>query len=61
MRSQLMAAGLIDELYVVVHPVIAGTGPRLFNDISLDDTIKMELVDTKVFKNGCVVLQYMKQ
>ncbi|HWD87178.1 MAG TPA: dihydrofolate reductase family protein [Mucilaginibacter sp.] len=59
-RSQLMAAGLIDELYVVVHPVIAGTGPRLFNDISLDDTIKMELVDTKVFKNGCVVLQYVK-
>jgi len=59
-RSQLMAAGLIDELYVVIHPVIAGTGPRLFNDISLDETIKMELVDTKVFKNGCVVLQYLK-
>ena len=60
-RSQLMAAGLIDELYVVVHPVIAGTGPRLFNDISLDDTIKMDLVDTKVFRNGCVVLGYVRR
>jgi dihydrofolate reductase len=60
-RSQLMAAGLIDELYVVVHPVIAGTGPRLFDDIGLDDTIKMELVDTKVFGNGCVVLGYVKR
>lgn len=59
-RSQLMAAGLIDELYVVVHPVIAGTGPRLFHDISLQETIKMELADTKVFKNGCVVLAYVK-
>jgi dihydrofolate reductase len=60
-RSQLMAAGLIDELYVVVHPVIAGTGPRLFDDISLDDTIKMELADTRAFKNGCVLLHYVKQ
>jgi dihydrofolate reductase len=60
-RSQLIAAGLIDELYVVVHPVIAGTGPRLFNDIGLDETIKMELVDTRIFKNGCVVLCYLKR
>jgi dihydrofolate reductase len=59
-RSQLMAAGLVDELYVVVHPVIAGTGPRLFDDISLDESIKMELVDTKVMKNGCVVLGYVR-
>ncbi|MFB9840848.1 hypothetical protein [Mucilaginibacter ginsenosidivorans] len=45
---------------MVIHPVIAGTGPRLFNDIKLDETIKMELVDTKVMKNGCVVLGYVK-
>ncbi|MFI5160582.1 MAG: dihydrofolate reductase family protein [Sphingobacteriales bacterium] len=59
-RSQLMAAGLIDELYVVVHPVIAGTGPRLFEDISLAETLKMELADTRVLGNGCVVLGYLK-
>lgn len=60
-RSQLMAAGLIDELYIIIHPVIAGTGPRLFNDISLNETIKMELACTKVFGNGCVLLGYHKR
>ena len=29
---QLMAAGLFDELHVFVHPAIAGSGLRLFED-----------------------------
>src|SRR5579863_6671542 len=44
-RGQLIAAGLIDELYVVIHPIIAGAGPRLMESTRLNDTIKMELVD----------------
>jgi dihydrofolate reductase len=60
-REQLIAAGLIDELYVVIHPVIAGVGPRLMENTRLDETIKMELADTKVFKNGCVAMHYLRR
>lgn len=59
LRSQLMKAGLIDEFYVVIHSVIAGSGPRLFDDINLAETIKMDLVDTKVMKSGIVALHYL--
>lgn len=59
-RSQLIAAGLIDEFYFVIHPIIAGAGPRLLEGTSLDNTIKMELVDTKTMRNGCVALHYLK-
>jgi dihydrofolate reductase len=60
-RSQLMALGLIDELHVVIHPAIVCSGPRLFDDISLNENIKMELVDTKIIQSGCVALHYLKR
>lgn len=60
-RTQLMAAGLIDELYLVVHPVIVGAGLRWFSDTPMADAIKMELVDTKIMRNGCVAMHYVKR
>lgn len=61
LRSQLMALGLIDDLYVVVQPVIVGTGPHLFDDIGTQEIMKMKLVDTKPMQCGCIVLHYQKQ
>jgi dihydrofolate reductase len=61
LRSQLMAAGLIDEYYFVIYPIIAGEGKRLLENIVLPDTIKLKLVDSKIFKSGCVGLHYVKQ
>lgn len=60
-RTQLMAAGLIDELYLVVHPAIVGAGPRWFDNTPLAQNIGMELVDTKVMQNGCVAMHYVKR
>lgn len=60
-RSQLMQAGLIDEIYLVIHPFIVASGPRLFDDIGLNENIKMELVDTKIIQQGCVALHYVKR
>jgi dihydrofolate reductase len=60
-RSQLMALGLIDEFYFVIHPILAGTGPRLLEGFDLDDTIKLKLVETKIFTSGCVALHYLKR
>lgn len=61
LRSQLMKMNLIDEFHVVIQPAIAGSGPRLFDDISLSEVIKMELVDTILMKSGNVALHYLKR
>ncbi|GGA96121.1 hypothetical protein GCM10011511_19260 [Puia dinghuensis] len=58
--SQLIALGLVDEYYFVVHPVIAGEGRRLMEGIPLQERLKLKLVDSKVFKSGSVALRYMK-
>jgi dihydrofolate reductase len=52
----LLQAGLIDELQLTVHPIVVGHGIRLF-DNSLDTTT-LQLVDTKTFSAGVVLLTY---
>ncbi len=61
--SQLMELGLIDEYHFVVHPILAGTGRRLFEgeSIGLPEHLQLKLVETKVFKSGVVLLRYLKQ
>ncbi|MFD2145507.1 dihydrofolate reductase family protein [Mucilaginibacter antarcticus] len=61
MLPELIAAGLIDEFSLVVHPVIAGGGRHLLNTGSLPETFKLELVATRTFKNGCIALEYRKR
>jgi dihydrofolate reductase len=52
----LMQADLIDELRLMVHPVIAGGGKRFFNDgMSL---IKFKLVESQPISLGIVLLTY---
>src|SRR5712692_2366316 len=52
----LMQHDLIDEYRLMVHPVVLGSGKRLFRDGS--DTTVLRLVDTKTFSSGVVVLSY---
>lgn len=59
--SQLIALGLVDEYHFVVQPVIAGAGRRLLDETILLKNSDLKLVETKVFKSGCVALRYMKQ
>jgi dihydrofolate reductase len=53
---QLMNLNLIDELQLCVHPVIAGKGLSLFENIN-ERTI-LKLTKTKTFKGGAVTLYY---
>jgi dihydrofolate reductase len=52
----LLQDGLLDELRLMVHPVILGRGKRLFN--GLGDETYLTLADTKVFGSGVVALIY---
>jgi len=58
--SQLTELGLIDEFRFAVHPVIAGEGARLLAGVSLPQTSQLKLVESKIFKSGCVALHYSK-
>lgn len=58
--SQLLAYGLVDEIRLVVHPVIAGKGRRLFDDLDLQDQLGFKLIETKLFKSGHVAIRYVK-
>jgi dihydrofolate reductase len=51
--------GLIDEYRLVVHPVLAGHGPTLFQ--GLDRTRRLDLVSTHRLKTGVVAMHYRRQ
>jgi dihydrofolate reductase len=55
--SQLTRAGLIDELQIVVNPIILGKGRTLFEGVA--DRIALRLAGTRRFGNGNVVLSYV--
>ena len=53
---QLLAAGLLDELHLFVHPVIAGSGLRLFEDGAPEQPLR--LLSSQPFATGVVHLVY---
>ena len=59
--SQLIKLGLIDEFRFVVQPIIAGEGRRLLEGVSLSETLKLKLVESKTLKSGSVALRYLKR
>lgn len=58
--SQLSDRGLIDEYWFVVHPVLAGQGPRLFDTVKLHDRLQLDFIGVRTFQSGVVVLHYKK-
>jgi dihydrofolate reductase len=59
--SQLIELGLVDEFRIVIGPILAGEGRRLFDRVSLQERLQLKLVNSRVFKSGCVALHYLKQ
>ena len=51
----LLEAGLIDEIQVLVHPLVLGKGVRLFGD---GYHAPMKLADSQILANGVVYLSY---
>jgi len=59
--SQLIELGLVDEYRFVVAPIVAGEGRRLLEGVSLGEMVQPKIVDSKIFKSGCIALRYLKQ
>jgi dihydrofolate reductase len=51
----LLAEGLVDELRLLVHPIVVGHGQRLFEDGA---THPLELVSSETFSTGVLNLAY---
>ncbi len=60
LAAQLSERGLIDEYRFVVHPVVAGDGPQLFDAVKLRERIRLELIDSQTFPSGAVALHYRR-
>jgi dihydrofolate reductase len=54
--QSLLQDDLLDELMLMVHPVVVGSGKRLFEDGGALKELK--LVDSKTFSTGVVSLTY---
>jgi len=52
----LLQDDLLDELGLMVHPVVVGSGKRLFEDGG--DQKGLKLVDSKTFSTGVIYLTY---
>jgi dihydrofolate reductase len=53
---QLLAAGLLDELHLLVHPIAVRKGMRLFDEG--DSPIPLELLSSEAFSTGVLKLVY---
>jgi dihydrofolate reductase len=52
----LLQDGLLDELRLVLHPIVVGSGKRLFEDGG--DQKALQLVDSRTFSTGVLYLTY---
>jgi dihydrofolate reductase len=59
--SQLSDLGLIDEYRFVVHPVIAGKGPRFFETTALRQKLRLDFLGSRTLRSGVVALHYEKK
>lgn len=56
---QLLLADLLDELTLIMHPVIAGKGRRLFEDGT--PTTRLSLIRSQITSKGNALLTYGKR
>jgi dihydrofolate reductase len=53
---QLLAAGLLDELHLLVHPIAVRKGMRLFDEG--ESTVPLKLISSETFETGVLNLVY---
>ena len=53
----LLRDGVLDELMLLVHPIVVGRGKRLFEDMGAQ--VPLTLVDSRTFSTGVLSLTYV--
>jgi dihydrofolate reductase len=53
----LLKEGLLDELRLLVHPIVVGSGKKLFIDGL--DRVPLKLADSRVLSTGVLYLTYV--
>ena len=56
LTDALMKEGLVDELWMSVHPILLGSGKPLFR--GHDSLTKLTLLESKTYETGLVSLRY---
>lgn len=56
LSNALMQAGLVDELWLSVHPILLGSGKALFG--KQNSRTKLSLLQSKTYETGLVSLRY---
>ena len=56
LATQLLRAGLIDELMLFIHPVVLGTGRPLFDDQTAP--LELDLIENTTYPEGVVLHRY---
>lgn len=56
LTHSLLAAGLVDILWLSVHPLLLGKGKLLFQQF--DNCIPLKLIGNKTYETGLVSLEY---
>jgi dihydrofolate reductase len=59
LATELERLDLIDEYLMLVHPRLAGHGPRLYQG-GLPETRRLELLSAKPLRNGAVAMHYRR-
>ena len=54
--GSLLRSGLLDELRLLVHPIVVGTGRRLFEERG--DRVALKLLEARTFSTGVLALTY---
>src|SRR5690606_30659176 len=60
LATELDRLDLIDEYTFLVHPVIAGHGPTLYQG-GLPSSRRLELISAKPLRNGAVAMHYRRE
>jgi dihydrofolate reductase len=56
LTASLMNAGLVDELWLSIHPILLGEGKPLFHNIK--GRVHLELLESKTYDTGLVSVKY---
>jgi dihydrofolate reductase len=56
--ASLMQHNLVDEYWLFINPIILGNGKLLFKH--QQDTIRLQLVESKTLANGVICLHYVR-